>query len=265
LYSPIQLAFKYIGYYLFSDNGKGHGTHSPFVYAFITRVLNDRNTYSCYTEIEARRKALLRDERVIEVDDFGAGSGALKSKRRKVANIARHSLKPRKYAQLLFRIVQYYRPASILELGTSLGVTTAYLACGNEAATVYTAEGSPAIAGIAEEGFNRLGIKNIRCVTGNFSDTLPELLSTGLQPDMCFIDGNHRKAPTLDYFSMLLPLMKPDSFMVFDDIHWSRDMEEAWEEIRSHERVTLSIDLFFIGLVFFNPDVREKQHFRIRY
>lgn len=265
MYSPIRLAFKYIGYYLLSDNGKGHGTHSPFVYAFITHVLNNRKEDPCYSKIEARRNALLRDERVIDVDDFGAGSGALKSKRRKVADIARHSLKPRKYAQLLFRIVQHYRPACILELGTSLGVTTAYLACAKEAATVYTAEGAPAIAGIAEEGFIQLQVKNIRCVTGNFSETLPELLSRGLQPDMCFIDGNHRKIPTLHYFNLLLDKMKPDSFMVFDDIHWSREMEEAWEEIRTHERVTLSIDLFFIGLVFFNTDIREKQHFRIRY
>jgi predicted O-methyltransferase YrrM len=265
LYSPLQLAFKYLGHYLAAGNGRGHGIHSPFVFDFIKQVLNDRKEYACYRPIESRRERLLKEGRTIEVEDFGAGSSVLKSNRRKVADIARHSLKPRKYAQLLHRIVRHYQPASVLELGTSLGITTAYLAAGNEKATVHTAEGSAAIAAIAQEGFDELGISNIRTVTGNFSNTLPDLLARGLRPDMAFIDGNHRKAPTLQYFEWLLPQMGPDSFIVFDDIHWSREMEAAWEQIRRHGRVTLSIDLFFIGLVFFNPNFREKQDFRIRF
>jgi len=130
---------------------------------------------------------------------------------------------------------------------------------------VITLEGSVAIAEKALENFRDMGLKKIKLVQGNFDDTLSKVLNALESIDMAFVDGNHRKAPTLDYFRQLIPVMSAESVIVFDDIHWSREMEEAWEEIRNHPRVMLSIDLFFIGIVFFNPSFKVKQHFTIRF
>ena len=264
MYSPFQLATKYFKYYLTSSNGNGHGVHSPFVFNFIKFVLNDKKEHSCYRTIEEVRKSLLKDQTSIEVEDFGAGSAIIKTKQRVVKDIAASSLKPKKYSQLLFRIVQYYNATNILELGTSFGTTTAYLASsGNTLVT--TMEGSTNIAGIAQKNFSLLGLKNIEIIKGDFEKTLPEYLSTSKKIDFVFLDGNHRKAPTLQYFQQILLHANEETIFVFDDIHWSKEMEQAWEGIKNHNQVTLTIDLFFIGIALIGKSFKEKQHFAIRF
>ena len=265
LYSPFQLAKKYLHYYLNASNGKGHGVHSPFVFDFIKNVLRDKKQYDYYTAIEGQRKKLKANNTLIEVEDFGAGSSVIKSNQRIVKDIANSSLKPRKFAQLLFRMVQYYQPATIIELGTSFGITSAYLSAGNQNAQLYTCEGATNIAAIAQQNFDALQIKNIELVNGDFAKTLPSLFNKISPVDFAFVDGNHRKAPTLQYFKQLLTHSKPTTILVFDDIHWSAEMEAAWGNIQQNAMVTLTIDLFFIGLVFINPDFKVKQHFVIRF
>ncbi|MFT3981578.1 MAG: class I SAM-dependent methyltransferase [Ferruginibacter sp.] len=265
MYSAPQLAKKYIRYYLSASNGKGHGVHSPFVFDFIKFVKNDRRKYECYEPIEKLRLSLLKDQRSIAVQDFGAGSTVIKTNQRVVAKMAASSLKPRKFAQLLFRIVQQYKPSTILELGTSFGITSAYLASGHAAGKLYTLEGSPSIAAIARQNFQSLGIHNIELLEGDFANTFSSLLESLPAIDLAFVDGNHRKAPTLDYFQQLLHKSHNDTILIFDDIHWSREMEEAWEIIKKSETVTLSLDLFFIGIVFFKKEFKIKQDYSIRF
>ncbi len=265
MYSVIQLAEKYLKYYMAASNSKGHGVHSPFVFDFIKSVKNDRRQYGCYATIEALRKRLLADKTMIEVEDFGAGSTVLKSNQRAVYKMAQSSLKPKKFAQLLFRIVQYYKSATMLELGTSFGVTSAYLASGHPAATLYTLEGSAAIANIARFNFEHLNLHNVRLTEGDFAKTLYPLLEDMPSVDLAFVDGNHRKEPTIQYFNSLLTKTTEKSILIFDDIHWSREMEEAWAIIKADPRVTLSIDLFFIGLIFFRKDFKQTQHYSIRF
>jgi len=265
LYSSFQLAKKYLGYYFHASNGKGHGMHSPFVFDFIKYVLNDKKEYDDYKKIESVRKALLHDNRVIEVEDFGAGSAVIKTNTRIISKVAASSLKPKKYAQLLYRIVKYYQPQNIVELGTSFGITSSYLASGNPNAEVYTLEGASSIASIAKQNFEKLQLENVKLLQGDFDKKLPVLFSVLQKIDLAFIDGNHRKEPTLEYFEQLLNHSASSTIFIFDDIHWSTGMEEAWAAICSHPSVTLSIDLFFIGLVFVNPDFKVKQQFQIRF
>jgi predicted O-methyltransferase YrrM len=264
MYSSLRLAKKYLQYYITSSNGKGHGIHSPFVFDFIKNVLNDKKIYSCYQPIEKLRTELRHDKRIIEVEDFGAGSLAVPNKQKKVSDITKSFLKSKKLAQLLFRIVNYYKPETIIELGTSLGVTSAYLAT-NKISEVFTLEGSKNVAAIAENNFKKLALQNTKLIQGNFDDTLPQLLSQVKNIDLAFVDGNHRKTPTLSYFQQFLTKSIDESIFIFDDIHWSAEMEEAWKEIQQHPSVTLTIDLFFIGLVFFKKDFKVKQHFVIRF
>lgn len=263
-YSPFQLSIRYIQYFLSASNSKGHGVHSPFVFDLITKVFNDQKKYPEYESIEQLRKELLSNKTEIEVQDFGAGSAKGLTKKRTVQQIASSSLKKPKYAQLMYRLANYFQPKTILELGTSLGITAAYLAAAKKDARVITMEGAAAIAAIAQQHFQQLGLSNIEIVQGNFDETLASALQQFSSPvDFVFIDGNHRKEPTLRYFNQLLQQSTADTVFIFDDIHWSRDMEEAWEEVKAHSSVTLTIDLFFIGLVFLRKEQKEKEHFVI--
>lgn len=265
MFSSWQLIKKYADYYLTASNGKGHGIHSPFVYDFVRHVLNDKRNFYAYGQVEALRNKLLHNEAVIAVEDFGAGSSISKTNQRSIASIARHAAKSKKWAQLLFRIVNYYQPATILELGTSLGISTAYMAMANPQGHIVTAEGSAAIAGEAGKNFQSLKLSTIQQVTGNFDDTLPGILASLPKLDLVFIDGNHRYEPTVRYFNQLLPSLHANSIVIFDDIHWSADMERAWNAVKENSAVQLSVDLFFIGLVFFSDQFKVKQHFTIRF
>ena len=264
-YTRIKLIKKYIFYYLRAGNGRGHGIHSPFVYDFITHILKDKKEYPSYFKIESIRKTLLHRDGSIPVEDKGAGSSVIKTSNRKISQIASSSLKNKKIAQLLYRIVQYFKPANIVELGTSFGITTSYLASANPEASIITMEGSKEIANIAKETFSNAGCQHINLKIGDFKDTLPKIIENIPSIDFAFIDGNHSKIPTLDYFQRLLAKADKSSIFIFDDIHWSPDMEEAWKNIQGDPRVTMTIDLFFIGIVFFDSAFKAKQHFVIRF
>jgi len=265
MYSKWQLAQKYLSYYFTSSNGKGHGTHSPFIFHFITKVLNDKQHYPEYEKIKKLRKQLRNDNTVLQVEDFGAGSSVSKTNRRTVATIAKNATKSKKYGQLLFRMVREYQPGIILELGTSLGITTSYMSLANPGAKLVTMEGASEVAAIAEKNFKKSGIKNIAVEQGNFNNTLSSVVHGLPTVDFAFIDGNHRQEPTEKYFQELLTKINNDSILVFDDIHWSPEMEQAWNTIKAHPSVRCTIDLFFIGIVFFRAEFREKQHFKIRF
>lgn len=265
MYSAFQLAKKYFRYYFKAYNGKGHGVHSPFVFDFIIHVLNDKKKYHCYSKLELLRKQLLVNDASIEVEDFGAGSAVIPFKNRKINDIASSSLKKKKYAQLLFRIGKYYSSKTIVELGTSFGITTCYLASANPDSKVFTFEGSKNIAEIALNNFEKCGLKNIELIEGNFGKTLSANIDKMENIDLLFIDGNHRKKATLEYFNFFQKKSTEQSVFIFDDIHWSEEMEEAWKLIQQYDSVTLSIDLFFVGLVFFNTDFKVKQSFAIRF
>lgn len=261
-YSPLKMVVKYARYLLNAGSRKGHGIHSPFVFDFIVHILNDKKTHPPI-ELEECRKQLLKDETVLQLTDFGAGAVST-YKEKSVRDIAKTSLKSMKYARLLFRIVKYYKAKTVLELGTSLGITTAHLAS-NANVTVYTLEGDRAVANIAERNFHSLDLKNIKLVPGNFDETLLPLLEIIEQPDIVFIDGNHRQEPTIRYFNQIKAVSGSNIIIILDDIHWSQEMEQAWEEIKNDPDVLLTIDLFFIGIVLFRKEFKVKQHYCIRF
>jgi predicted O-methyltransferase YrrM len=239
--------------------------HSPFVFEFITKVLNDKTVYPEYEKVEALRDQLLNDNTVLEVEDFGAGSVIDNKNKRSISSIAKNAAKPKKFGQLLFRMVKHYQPATILELGTSLGITTLYLSLAKPDGKLITMEGSKEIAEVTKRNFRNLEIRNIEIVEGNFDNTLSSVVRGLSTVDFAFIDGNHRKEPTERYFKEILAKTNNDSILVFDDIHWSSEMEAAWETIKNNAAVTCSIDLFFIGIIFFRKEFKEKQHFVIRF
>jgi len=294
MYNRWELGLKFLKYYLTASNGKGHGIHSPFVFDLVEQVLNDQRRYYAYDQIESLRHRMLKNESLLEVVDWGAGSsftsniggdeekegfltsplptGAVehqnKIQHKSVSSLTKRTSKSPKLAQLLFRIVNHYQLTQMLELGTSMGISGAYLAKGNIQGELLTIEGAPAVAEQAQQHFNQLGIQNITQVIGNFDVVLPKILENRTQPfDLVYLDGNHRYEATTQYFSWLLPHMKTDkiALMIFDDIHWSAGMEKAWKEITAHPSVFMSIDLFFLGIIAFSPQFLHKQHFIIRF
>lgn len=265
MYSSFQLARKYFHYYRTASNSKGHGMHSPFVFDFILNVLNNGKYYDPPAEIEQLRKKLLADKRIIEVEDLGAGSRTGIAKQKSISQIARSALKPKRYAGALFRLARHYQPQSVVELGTSLGITTAYFSKAASGADITSIEGSKAVHDIARENLSVLQCHNVQQVQGNFDLVLEEVLQKYQTIDLGYIDGNHRYEPTILYFHQFLEKTNTGTILVFDDIHWSEEMEQAWEEIKNHPAVQYTIDIFFLGFVFFRKEFKVKQDFVVRF
>jgi predicted O-methyltransferase YrrM len=242
-----------------------HGLHSPFMYALYTQaIVPDAREYYAFARLESLRERLLQAEREIEITDFGAGSRIFKTNVRKVKDVAKHCLGSPKESRLLFRLIQHLKPHTMLELGTSLGVNTLYQALAQPQGRMVTFEGCPATAALAQEHFREAGGANIEVVVGNIDDTLAPAVAKLPAIDYAFFDANHRYGPTMDYFRTCLEKAHEGTVFIFDDIHWSEGMEQAWEEIKAHPRVTLTADIFQLGLVFFRAG-QPKQHFVLQF
>ncbi|MCY1525352.1 Methyltransferase domain protein [compost metagenome] len=241
-----------------------HGTHSPFVYRLVDEVIYDFSEKKVYEPIENLRKKLLNDDTEIEITDFGAGSLTNNNRRRKLSQLAASSLKSPRLAQLIYRLASDHPANQLLELGTCLGITTAYLARANPQAKLTTIEGCPETAKAAARNFRALNLPDMELLTGNFDALLPPLLKGLPRLDFIYVDGNHTKEATLRYFYLSLAKAHEGTLMLFDDIYWSSGMKEAWQEIKAHPQVTVTIDLFWIGLVYFRKG-QAKEHFKIRF
>ncbi|MFV5695643.1 O-methyltransferase [Flavobacterium sp. LB3P122] len=237
-----------------------HAVHSPFVFSLLTKCFYDKKLKPEYAILKKYRNSLLENSNTIEVTDFGAGSKVFKSNKRAIFMIAKTAGISPKRAQLLFRITKYLRPESILEIGTSLGLASSALFLGNSKAKITTLEGCPETAKIAQNQFREFSLTDINSVIIEFNSYLTQKLKT---QSLIYFDGNHQKQATLEYFELLLPTITNETVWIFDDIHWSPEMEETWGIIKKHPKVTVTIDTFQWGLVFFRRE-QPKEHFIIR-
>lgn len=241
-----------------------HGTHSPFVYKLLEEVVYDYSQFEEYHTVENLRKSYKNSTEKITMMDFGAGSSKNNNKILKVSFIASNFLNKKKYSQLLFRLIRKFKPESIIELGTSLGVTTAYLAIANQNSKVISMEACPNTSAFAKKGFYQLGLNNIEVVEGNLDITFPALINKLNEVDFIFFNANHRKEATLNYFNIALEKAHKNTIFIFDDIYWSKGMMETWAEIKNNPQVKVTIDLFEIGIVLFREE-QEKENFIINY
>ena len=258
------MLFQIKSYLKFLWNSKNeHGVHSPFVFNLLTKCFYDKKSKPEYSILENYRKTLLENKSFIEVTDFGAGSKVFKSNRRQICKIAKTAGISPKRAELLFRVTNYFQPKNVLEIGTSLGLATSALALGNPKAKIITLEGCPQTGNVAKNHLENFDCKNVDTIITEFEDFLVRTNLQSTDYDLIYFDGNHSKKATLAYFDLLLTTITNDSVWIFDDIHWSPDMEEAWETIKNHPKVTVTIDTFQWGFVFFRYE-QEKEHFVIR-
>ena len=254
-----QFASRYFKYWLYAK----HNTKSAFVNSIIKDVLKANQKFYSFKEIESIRAVLKRNNSTIKITDFGAGSTINNSKERKVSDLVINSAKAPWLGQVLFRLVNKFEPHNMLELGTSLGISACYQIGANKKANFTTMEGCPETAKIAKKVLANFKAKDVKIKVGDFLNTLPEVIDSYEKLDYVFFDGNHQKKPTLEYFNMCLKKAHENSIFIFDDIHWSNGMEEAWEHIQAHPSVTCSIDIFWIGIIFFKKD-QPKEKYVIR-
>lgn len=250
---------QYFKFLLKSTNE--HGVHSPFVYDLITKCFYDKTKYPDYNTLLNYRKSLLQNNNSIEITDLGAGSQVMKHKERAISKMAKNAGSTEKRTKLLYRLSQYFKPENILELGTSLGIATAAIHLGNPEAHILTIEGCPNTAAFSKLSFETFNFKNINIVNSDFKAEIKNLKPNTY--DLIFFDGNHQKDATLDYFNALAETAHNDSVFIFDDIYWSEGMTEAWETIKKHPKVTVTIDTFYWGFVFFRRE-QVREDFTIR-
>lgn len=237
--------------------------HSPFVAELAERVLEDRRAFYAFSDIEIARGRWLFDREVIPASNLGAGSLVSAAAARSAADILRSAAVDVETGRRLFRLAHWHKPATILELGTSQGISTAYLASADRQAQVFTIEGNPPLAEKAKRHFSELGLNHIQVITGSFEEQLPAVLKKMDRVDLLFIDGDHREAALLEYARQCAAYRTDDSVFVIADIHWSDEMESGWAQLCALPEVTLSVDLFHFGLLFFKKEFRERQHLAI--
>lgn len=251
---------SYLTFLLKSTNQ--YGVHSPFVYDLIVNCFQKKTSKVKKKEIYNIRKSLFSNNSIIHVNDLGNGSKVFKTNHRKASEIAKVAGISKKRAYLLIRIVEYFNFQQILELGTSLGLGTSTLSIANTKSKITTLEGCENTAKTARNLFQRFNLNNIKIVIGDFKDTLHLELKNN-HFDLIYIDGNHQKKETLHYFNQCLASINNNSVLIFDDINWSYEMQEVWLEIKENPKVTVTIDTFFWGMVFFRKE-QQKQHFVLR-
>ncbi len=255
---------SYLKYRLVAKSS--HGIHSPFVFKFVTELLESFNEdYYQFTALADIRKSLLKDNSVLTITDFGAGSKVFKDNKRKVSDLVRYGTSKQKFSELYFKLVNFTNSQFIVELGTSIGLNTLYLSKANSNSTIYTLEGCPELAKFSKNLFEKNNAKNVYLINDTFEKAFPKLLNEIPKIDLLYIDGNHNYKSTLEYFKSGLQKKHHHSVFIFDDINWNDEMKKAWSEIKDHPEVTLSIDLFSVGIIFFRKEQKEKEHFVLKY
>ncbi|MDI9338927.1 MAG: class I SAM-dependent methyltransferase [Sediminibacterium sp.] len=242
-----------------------HGLHSPFVYKLVETLIEDKGcTFSAFERLDAVRQQLLNDATLLQIEDLGAGSNVLKQKERRVKDIARYGITRKRFSEFYFKLINYFDYRQVVELGTSLGLNTLYMANAGRKPEVYSIEGSGALHYYAQTLITAEGVTNVQLIQGNFDEQFPALLRRLPKLDFLLVDGNHTYEATLRYFTMALPYVHEHTLLVFDDIYWSEGMKRAWMEIKRHPRVSVSLDFYYCGLVFFKSGFKEPLHFYIQ-
>ena len=259
LYIPALL--RYLRFY-FRAHTK-YDVHSPYVADFLEHTYGDDRWFYVFSTAETLRKRLLQDRTKLSVTDLGAGSAIFDSNQRRLCDVVRYTAISPVLGRLLFRIVCWHKPTTLLELGSSVGISAIYQASAALDASMVTIEGDPALAQLTRSHLREAGLKQVNVLEGDFQQTLPGALQQLKKLDYLYVDGDHRADRTLAYFNQCMAFAHESSLFVFADIHWSSDMEQAWETMRHDPRVTISIDLFDFGLLFFRKENKAQEHFTL--
>jgi predicted O-methyltransferase YrrM len=259
----LKIALSYLAFRIKAKSRAGHSIHSPFVYSFVREVIYERSRSEELERAHNFREIVRKSNLRLSTSKFGSGSKSLGSTS-DIKKLVDRSSVSKRVGAILFRLVKWNNPKTILEIGTSVGVSVAYLAAANPNTQIITLEGDEQRASFARKMLDEQGLKNVKLLPDDFSQTLPKALEALDTVDLVFVDGNHSLTPTIDYFNQILKKVNQHSVIVFDDIRWSQEMFSAWQHVANHSSVSVSIDMFSLGLVFFRKGI-PKQHFAVNF
>lgn len=261
LLSLLYRLYEFLKHYIVGSNE--HGLHSPFVFELYTKTIQNHE-WPYYEHLEQHYFELISDHHLINNKNPGAGTSLNHRQHLPINRLAKHSIKSLPWRKLLCRLVEERKPKIIVELGTSFGITTAYLAMTCPDAKIYTFEGNPSLVALAKEFFEKTGLTNIEIIEGNIDETLPHFLEKHPNIDVAYVDANHRFRPTIKYVERLMDCVSWKGLIILDDIYWSYQMTKAWRGLCDKQDVTVSIDLWQIGLLYFHTG-QAKENFKLRF
>ena len=257
-------AIKYITYIFIARHKKGHGIHSPFLYDLIINTFNNSFQYETYSRIEKLRKIIRTDRQNYIYTNYRPSQNVYTRHPRKVSDVVKKTAISPKHARLIFRLINKFNPNVSLELGTGVGVTTAYIASAKKHNIVYTVDKNNELTDYARHNLQYLDIENVRIINDTFEEAIKKIIRLNKKIDFLLIDGNHTKTATITYLSQMYSLFHNDTIIIIHDIHWSPEMESAWKTIINNPDIKLAIDLFFMGIIFFKSEL-NKQNFVIKF
>jgi len=237
-----------------------HGLHSPFVYRVVDTVIYDFHAKIVYPPIEKRRAGLLADARSITLTNPVTGA----YRQKKISLVAAETLKPAKLDQMLYRLAAFFKPDKIVEIGACPGITTLYLRQAVTDAAIYAWEEDAETFDIAQDTFKKAAIDDINLITGKYEKVMPRLINALDKLDFVLIGSDLQKVTILKYFELCLPKTYDKTVLIFYGIYQNEDMKQAWAAIKAHPKVTVTVDLFWMGLVFFKQG-QEREDFLIRF
>ncbi len=258
------LSLKYLRHRIVSGHQNGHGIHSPYLYDLVRNVLFNKARTEVPEELLLWHRRLSHCKTNLEIYDQGAGSRITTAKRRSVSSLVKHASITARQGALLYRLCRWYRPELVLEFGSGLGISAAYLAAGSGNARIITVEGSPEKHAYAVENFPAGLSCRVHFVQGSFEDHFEMMLNRAGERTIIFIDGDHSYRPTVDKVRSFLDKEPQEAMIILDDIYWSADMERAWKECIQNERVDVSLDLFHFGILIRRPAI-ARQHLMINF
>lgn len=258
----IRSIFTFLSFFL-QAKGKFR-LHSPFLYQFYTKIIEDHRWFYQFSDFELLRSQLLKNQDLLKIIDYGAGSSYSLADKKTVRSIVCQQTSHPYQMRVLARIIEHFEPEYIIEIGTSIGLSSLYIASNSKNSNLYALEGNPNFIEYAKKLSAKYKIKNIQFIEGQFDETLPQLISDILKVDLVFFDGNHTSVANQQYFELCLKKSHSQSIFIFDDIYWSKDMTQFWNNIRKHKEVTLSIDLYFMGILFFDKKFKDQQNVKLR-
>lgn len=236
---------------------KGFGVHSPFVFSLITKVIEEKCPYYCFQEIELLRKQLLFGEKKITYPDRKC-NGRIKT--RAIGSIVKHEAISPKEGALLFRLTNYFKSKHILQIGSNMGLSTLYLTSYAKGLSCIALEHIPEFAEISKQTISRKGRNKVDLRIGEYIKLLPQALNDLHTVDLVFFNTQHETVDNQELFNECLKFVKNETLFIFEGINANNEMRSFWKNVCACPEVTVSLDLFSLGIAVFNKKLHKKNY-----
>ncbi|MDD2435944.1 MAG: SAM-dependent methyltransferase [Massilibacteroides sp.] len=216
---------------------KGHGVHSPFVFNFITKVIDERAAYYCLKDIELTRKKFFYENEPFH----------------------KWEIRP-KYGALLMRISNYLKPQNLLLIGSDLSFSALYSSSYASTTRCVVLEEKTEIAAFSRSVIEKHRAKNILLKEGVYQKTVSEVLEHTDKLDFVYFGYPNDSALDIPVFECILPHLHEHSVLILRGIRKTKDRKEFWNRLCARPEVSVTIDVYELGIAFFNHKIHKKNY-----